>query len=179
MNDGPSDTPVGPSLRQVPEGDDRERLVCPDCGFIDYRNPKVVTGAVCVWQHRGQERVLLCKRAIEPRLGWWTIPAGFLEERETMAEGAVREVWEEARAEVEITAVIGFYQVPRISQIYVIHAARMVSGDHDPGPESAETALLPWDAIPWDDLAFPSVRWGLEQARGDTARFPLMAVHDR
>jgi len=175
MNDGASDRPAGPSARQVPEGDDRERLVCLDCGFIDYRNPKIITGAVCTWQ----DTVLLCKRAIEPRLGWWTIPAGFMEERETMAEGAAREVWEEARAEIEIISVIGFYQVPRISQIYIIHAAAMTSAAHAPGPESEETALVKWSDIPWDDLAFPSVRWGLEQSRGDAARFPLMEVHER
>ncbi len=145
-----------------------------DCGFIDYHNPRVISGAVSLWE--GQ--VLMCRRAIEPRVGWWTIPSGFLEERETMAEGAVRETWEEARATIEVTGLIGIYQVPRISQIHVIHAGRMTSADHDAGPESLETALIDWDDMPWADLAFPSVRWALESARVDPTRFPLMKVHD-
>ena len=170
----PIDGGGGPWVHRVPAGDDRERRVCETCDFVDYRNPKVVVGAVC-WHG---DRILLAKRAIEPRLGYWTIPAGFLEERESMAEGAAREVMEEARAEIEIESLLGFYEIPRISQIYVIYRARMVGDGHGPGPESLETALVHPADIPWAELAFPSVRWGLENAARDPTLPPLMAIHE-
>lgn len=166
--------PGGPRLREVPAGDDRERLTCPDCGYIAYENPKVVTGAVCTWE----DRVLLCKRAIPPRLGYWTIPAGFLELGETMAEGAAREVWEEARAKIEIDGLLGVFEIPHISQIYVVYHARMTSPSHAPGPESEVTELVTWEQIPWNDLAFPSIRWSLERYREGTDA-PHLAAHDR
>ena len=102
-------TPAGPSVRTVPEGDDHERLVCPDCGFISYENPKVVVGSVCTWE----ERILLCRRAIDPRSGYWTLPAGYLELNETTEAGAAREAWEEARAEIEIDTLLAVYNIPR------------------------------------------------------------------
>ncbi len=155
------DQKPGPSVKQVPPGDDRERLVCPDCGYIAYDNPKVVVGAVCVWE----EKVLICRRAIEPRKGFWTIPAGYLELNETTAEGAIREAWEEARAEIEIDGLIGIYEIPRISQVYVVHHGRMTAPGHAAGPESEDVILAPWQDIPWDDLAFPSIKWSLERFR--------------
>ncbi|TVR95920.1 MAG: NUDIX domain-containing protein [Rhodospirillales bacterium] len=151
----------GPSVETIPEGDSRTRLVCPDCGYIEYSNPKVVVGAVCLWA----DRVLLCRRAIEPRLGHWTIPAGFMELDETTAEGAVREVWEEARARVTVQGLVGIYEIPRISQVQMIYLAAMVGPECAPGEESLEAALVPWSDIPWDDLAFPSVAWALRQVR--------------
>ena len=153
--------PAGPSVRTIPEGDNRTRLVCPDCGYIEYRNPKIVVGGVCTWQ----DRVLLARRAIEPRLGLWTIPAGYMEADETTAEGAAREIWEEARARVHVGALLGIYEIPWISQVQIIYHAAMQTADHAAGEESLETALLTWDAIPWDSLAFPSVGWALERAR--------------
>lgn len=174
MTGNHDDPGCGPRLREVPEGDDRERLTCPDCGYIAYENPKVVTGAVCTWG----DRVLLCKRAIEPRRGYWTIPAGFLELGETMAEGAIREVWEEARAEIQIDGMLGVFEIPHISQIYIVYHARMSSPAHAPGPESEVTELLSWDEIPWDDLAFPSIRWSLERYRDD-GEGPHLAAYDR
>ncbi|MCW8836355.1 MAG: NUDIX hydrolase [Rhodospirillales bacterium] len=152
---------TGPSIRIVPDGDDRERLTCPDCGFIHYENPKVIVGAVCEWEGK----VLLCKRAIEPRSGYWTMPAGYMELNETAAEGAAREVWEEARAKVEIIDLLGVYDIPRISQVYLVYRAVMSTPDFAPGPESEEVGLFDWDAIPWDNLAFPSVVWSLEHYR--------------
>jgi ADP-ribose pyrophosphatase YjhB (NUDIX family) len=151
----------GPRLWAVPDGDDRKRLTCPDCGFIHYDNPKVIAGVVATWDGR----YILCRRAIEPRKGFWTVPAGFLELGETTAEGAKREAWEEARVDIEITGLIGIYEIPRISQMYVLHAGKMTREDHAPGPESAETMLVTWDEIPWDELAFPSIRWALERYR--------------
>lgn len=150
-------TAAGPSVRTIPEGDNRERLVCPDCGFINYENPKVVVGAVCTWEGR----ILLCRRAIEPRDGYWTLPAGYLELNETTADGAVRETREEANAEIAIEALMAVYNIPRISQVQLIYLADLVAPDVSAGPESAEVALFHWDDIPWDDLAFPSVRWAL------------------
>lgn len=151
----------GPSVRAVPPGDDRERLVCPDCGFIAYENPRVIVGAVCVWQ----DRFLMCRRAIPPRKGFWTIPAGYLEMGETTAEGAAREAWEEAKARIEIQDLIGVYEIPRISQVYVVHKARLVAPEFAAGPESDEVVLMAWDDIPWDSIAFPSIRWALERFR--------------
>jgi ADP-ribose pyrophosphatase YjhB (NUDIX family) len=141
----------------VPEGDDRERRVCDHCGFIDYENPRVVVGAVPIWEGK----VLLCRRGIEPRHGYWTIPAGFLEKNETAAEGAAREALEEARVELEIGDLLAFYQIPHIAQLYLIYRARLVRPEFAPGTESLEVRLFAWDEIPWDDLAFPTVRWSL------------------
>ena len=148
----------GPSVKIVPEGDDRPRLTCPDCGYIAYENPKVVVGAVCTWE----DRILLCKRAIEPRIGYWTIPAGYLELNETFAEGAAREAWEEAQTQINITGVLGIYEIPRISQVYVIHRAELTAPEFHPGPESQDVKLVEWSDIPWEDLAFPSVSWALK-----------------
>ncbi len=147
----------GPRVRAVPDGDNRERLVCPDCGFINYENPKVVVGAVV----SRDEEILLCRRAIGPRKGFWTLPAGFMELNETPAEGAARETMEEACAEIEIDALLAVYSIPRISQVQVIYRALLVSPGFAAGPESAEVELFAWEEIPWDDLAFPSVRWAL------------------
>jgi ADP-ribose pyrophosphatase YjhB (NUDIX family) len=157
-------TPIAFSQR-VPEGDDRARRVCDACGFIDYVNPRIVAGAVV---HR-DGRILLCRRAIEPRRGFWTLPAGFMEERETLEEAARREAREEARAELEIEALLALYSIPRISQVQVIFRARLIS-EPSPGPESLETALFAWDDLPWPELAFPSVRWALDHFRASEGR---------
>jgi ADP-ribose pyrophosphatase YjhB (NUDIX family) len=142
---------------KVPEGDNRSRRVCDSCGFVDYVNPRIVVGAVCTWE----ERVLLCRRAIEPRRGLWTVPAGFLEEGEAVEAGARREAWEEARAEIEIDGLLGVYSVPRISQVQMMFRARLVSPAVAAGEESLEVRLYEWSAIPWDILAFPTVVWAL------------------
>ncbi len=168
-----SKAPVGPSLKAVPEGDNRERLVCPDCGYIEYDNPKVVVGAVCEWEGR----VLLCRRAIPPRQGYWTIPAGFMEIGETMAAGAARETWEEALARVEMGPLVGIYEIPRISQIYVIYRARMTGPEHKPGEESSEVRLFSWDEIPWDELAFPSIAWALKRSREEAVSAVHVDIH--
>ncbi len=148
-------------VKRVPAGDDRSRLVCDACGFVRYDNPKVVVGAICQWQ--GQ--ILLCRRAIPPRPGFWTIPAGFLELNETTAEGAQREVREEACAEIEIGPLVGIYDVPHISQLYVVYAAEMTRADFAAGPESLEVGLFDWDNVPWELLAFSSISWALERFR--------------
>jgi len=127
--------------------------VCDHCGFVDYVNPRIVVGVVCTWEGR----LLLCRRAIEPRKGFWTIPAGFLEQGETPEGGAVREAAEEARAEVAIDALLGVYSVPRISQVQMIFRGHLLSPNVAAGEESLEVRLATWDEVPWDDLAFPSV----------------------
>lgn len=166
-------SPRGPVSRRVPAGDNRERLVCDDCGFINYINPKIVVGSVVTLG----DRFLLCRRAIEPRDGYWTIPAGYMEERETTVEGAMREAWEEAFAKIEIDVLLGIYNIPRISQVQMIYRARLLDPDVKAGEETREVGLFTWDEIPWDDLAFPSVRWALDhwrrtQGQTDFAAFP-------
>lgn len=145
--------------RMIPEGDNVERSVCAACGFIDYQNPKVVVGAVAAWE----DKILLCKRAIEPRSGYWTLPAGFLELGETAEDGARREAKEEACADLEIDRLLAVYSIPRISQIQLMYRAKLKSPDIAAGAESAAVAFYPWAGIPWADLAFPSVGWALRQ----------------
>jgi ADP-ribose pyrophosphatase YjhB (NUDIX family) len=151
----------GPIALRTPKGDTHPRLVCEDCGFIHYTNPKIVVGAVCRWL----DRLLLCRRAIEPQSGFWTIPAGYLELGESCADGAVREAREEAHADLVIDALLAVYSIPRISQVQLIHRASLRSPDVAAGEESLEVGLFAWDEIPWDALAFPSVRWALEHDR--------------
>jgi ADP-ribose pyrophosphatase YjhB (NUDIX family) len=173
MNNRPIDTyPFG---RQIPEGDNRERHVCNDCGWINYVNPRIVVGAVCTWD----DRILLCRRAIEPRYGYWTIPAGYMEEGESTAEGAARETVEEAQATVEIGALLGIYNIPRISQVHMMYRARMVNPDAGPGEESLEVKLVEWADIPWDELAFPTIKLALkhfDDVRGRDQFQPFMEV---
>ena len=147
--------------RRIPEGDDRERLVCRDCGFVSYENPKIVVGAVV----GAGDRILMCRRAIDPRSGFWTLPAGYLELGESAAEGARREAWEEARAEIEIDQLLAVYAIRRISQIQLIYRAHLRSDQVAAGEESLEVALFRWEEIPWDDIAFPSVHWALQDYR--------------
>ncbi len=146
--------------RLLPDGDTLERDVCTDCGKIHYLNPKVIVGAVCEWQ----DKVLLCKRAIEPRAGYWTIPAGFMEMRESTEQGAIRETMEEANARIEIIDLLAIYNVVRLSQVQIFYRARMLSRDFAAGVETLELDLFDWSDIPWDDLAFPTVHWILEKA---------------
>ena len=157
----PSNTSGPNFVHRVPAGDDRPRRVCEDCGFIDYDNPRIVVGSVAGWE----DRILLCRRAIDPRKGYWTLPAGYLEHRETAAEGARREAWEEARARIEIDQLLGFYSIARLSQIQLIFRARLLSPEVEAGPETLELDLFTWERIPWPDLAFPSVRWALDHFR--------------
>jgi ADP-ribose pyrophosphatase YjhB (NUDIX family) len=147
--------------QRIPDGDDRSRLVCRDCGFIAYENPRIVVGSVCRWE----DRILLCRRAINPRRGFWTLPAGYMELNETTAEGARREAWEEARAEIELDGLIAVYNIPRLSQVQLIYRARLKSPAVSAGPESEDVGLFDWTEIPWTELAFPSVRWALGHYR--------------
>ncbi len=144
--------------RTVPDGDDHERLVCKDCGFIAYENPKIIAGAVVTHG----DKFMLCKRAIYPQKGKWTIPAGFLEMGERPVDGAVREAWEEATAKITPKDLLAVYTVTRISQVHMMYRATLEEAEFSPGIESLEVALFTWDEIPWDELAFPSVHWVLK-----------------
>lgn len=150
--------------RRIPEGDNRERMVCGTCGYIAYENPKVVVGSVVV----SDGAVLMCRRAIEPRRGFWTLPAGYLELGETLEEGAAREAMEEAQADIVLDGILGVFSIARIGQVQVIYRGRF-RNEGAPrfavGPESAEVALFTWDQIPWDEIAFPSVHWALQAWR--------------
>lgn len=141
---------------RVPEGDDRERRQCLTCGFVDYRNPRIVAGSVVT---KG-EQILLCKRAIEPRKGFWTLPAGYMELGETVEEAAQREAREEACADIKIDRMLATYSIPRIGQVQIMFRATLESG-FAVGPESLEVQLFDWKDIPWSELAFPTVVWAL------------------
>ena len=160
----------GPRLRTIPHGDNRQRLVCPDCDYIAYENPKVVVGVVATWE----DKLLMCRRAIEPRRGYWTLPAGFMEMGETPQEGAAREAWEEARAELEIIDLLAVYSLRHISQLQLFYRASLSSPNVSPGPESEEVGLFSFDRLPAVELAFPSVHWAIrhfQEVRG-LAAFP-------
>ena len=143
---------------KIPRGDDRLRFVCVDCGALHYENPKIVTGCLPVWQ----DSVLLCKRAIEPRRGYWTVPAGFMELDETVQQGAERETWEEAHARVEILAPYSVFNLPHVNQLYIIFRAQLKDLEFRPGMESTDVQLFQEEEVPWDDLAFGTVRQTLE-----------------
>jgi ADP-ribose pyrophosphatase YjhB (NUDIX family) len=138
---------------RVPAGDTLPRHVCAQCGTIHYQNPKIVVGCLPEWQ--GQ--ILLCKRAIEPRLGLWTLPAGFLENGETLAAGALRETLEEADARVAIDSLYTVISLPHINQVYVMFRSTLADLEFGPGTESLEVALFREEDIPWDQLAFRTI----------------------
>ncbi|WP_237060077.1 NUDIX hydrolase [Microbulbifer sediminum] len=135
----------------IPEGDDRPRHLCGGCGAIHYINPRVIVG---VLPYLG-DRVLLCKRAIEPRLGLWTLPAGFMENGETSEEGALRESWEEARANIRVDDLYTVYDIPHINQVYLIYRGELTDTNFGAGPESLEVELFREEEIPWQEIAFP------------------------
>ncbi len=156
---------------KIPAGDNRHRFVCGSCETIHYQNPKVVTG--CLAFH--EEKVLLCKRSIAPRSGFWTLPAGFLENGETTSQGALRETQEEANARAEIISLYTMFSLPHISQIYLFYLARLTDLDFYPGEESLETQLFAESEIPWEALAFPVISETLKHYFSDlkTNEFPV------
>ena len=143
-----------PTRYAVPEGDNRERATCSDCGAIHYENPTNIVGTVPVWE----EKVLLCRRNIEPRYGLWTLPAGFMELGETSAEGALRETVEEAGANIELQELFTVMNVVRVGQIHLYYRARLRDTRFEPGPETIEAQLFDENDIPWEQLAFRTVK---------------------
>lgn len=164
-------------MRLPDDGDTRERAVCPACGLVHYDNPLNVVGTVPVWGPEG-DKVLLCKRNIEPRWGKWTLPAGFMELGETTAEGAQRETDEEAGAHIEIGELFALMNVPRVGQVHLFYRARLLSDRFNPGHETIEARLFAEDEIPWDDLAFRTVRETLQRYFADRrgGRFGLHVI---
>lgn len=146
-------------LRQ-PQGDHRVRHICTACSTVHYQNPKLIVGAIPEWE---DGRILLCLRAIEPRYGFWTLPAGFMENEETVAQAAARETLEEANARVEIGELYSFYSLPFMSHVHLLFRARLLDLDFSPGEESLEVKLFAEHEIPWDDLAFRTVRHTLQR----------------
>ena len=143
----------------IPPDDHLPRFVCEACGTIHYQNPKLVVGCVAEWQGC----ILLCRRAIDPRKGYWTLPAGFMENGETTLQAAARETSEEALAEVEGLEPFALVNVPHVDQVHLMFRGRLKDGRHAPGIESQETLLAEEAEIPWDEIAFPSVRFTLER----------------
>ncbi len=162
-----------PAEYRVPPDDNRERATCTVCGEIHYENPLNVVGTVPVWG----DQVLLCRRNIEPRYGFWTLPAGFLELGESTAEGAIRETVEEAGANIELQGLFTLLNVVRVGQIHFYYRARMLDTTLAPGPETIEAQLFREDEVPWDELAFRTVRLTLEHYFADrrSGEFPLHA----
>ncbi len=158
-------------ILRIPAGDDRERFVCGSCELIHYTNPRVIVGCVPIYEGR----VLLCKRAIEPRKNYWTLPAGFMENGETTVQGAARETWEEARARVSNIDLYRVFDVPYISQIYMFYRCDLDHGEHSAGPESLETGLYAECDVPWEQIAFPVVSETLREYFSDAASglFPV------
>jgi ADP-ribose pyrophosphatase YjhB (NUDIX family) len=138
---------------KIPEGDNRERYVCDSCNTIHYSNPNVVVGTLPAFE----DKILLCKRAIEPRVGLWTVPAGFLENGESLLQGAWRETKEETQAEVDMKEILTIFNIPQINQIYVIYRANIEDNSFGPTSESLDVKLFSYDEVPWEELAFPFV----------------------
>ena len=146
-------------IKKIPDGDNRQRFVCESCDQIYYQNPKIIAGCLPLYKNR----VLLCRRAIAPRKGYWTLPAGFLENGEAASEGARRETFEEANAKVKLSHLYTLFNLPHISQIYMFYIGELVDPDFSPGEESLETKLFLEPEIPWKELAFPVVTLTLEK----------------
>jgi ADP-ribose pyrophosphatase YjhB (NUDIX family) len=158
---------AAPVVQRIPPGDSLPRFVCDQCGEIHYQNPRMVVGTIPEWKGR----VLLCRRAIEPRYGYWTLPAGFMENGETVAEGAMRETLEEAGARIEMAEAFSMISVPRVNQVHVFFRARVVDAEFRPGAETLEVALYEEAEVPWKDIAFRTVsltleRWFADRRKG-------------
>jgi len=152
-----------PVTLRVPPGDSLPRHVCDACHAIHYQNPRMVVGCIVEWE----DRILLCRRGIEPRHGMWTVPAGYLENGETTSQGAIRETLEEANARVEIGPLYALYNIPHISQVYILFRARLLDDRIKPGAETLEVKLFPEEEIPWERIAFATVRNTLQHYYSD------------
>ena len=159
---------------RIPDGDNRYRYICDACDTIHYQNPRIIAG--CLPIH--EDKVLLCKRSIDPRAGKWTLPAGFLEDSETIAQGAMRETSEEANAHVEIIDLYTVFSLPHISQVYMFFRAQLTDLDYSAGEETLEARLFEEEEIPWDELAFPVITQTLthyfEDRKNDS--FPVRSL---
>lgn len=160
-----------PVIQRIPPGDNLPRHVCGQCELIHYHNPKIVAGCIPEWE----DQILLCRRAIEPRRGFWTFPAGFMEIGESTEQAAIRETKEEAQADVEIAALHAVFSLPHIGQVYLVFRGRMLSPMYEAGAESLDVRLCSLSAIPWEEIAFPVVHEALRRYVDDvtSGRFQL------
>jgi len=157
----------------VPEGDNRERDLCDHCGAIHYQNPRMVVGTLPVWENR----ILLCRRAIEPRYNKWTLPAGFMELNESTAQGATRETLEESGARIELGPLFTVIDVPQIDQVHIFYLAQATGPELDPGPESLEARYFDEADIPWDEISFRTVKATLTQYLADRKKASFGCHH--
>lgn len=157
---------ANPLARIIPPDDNRVRDACLQCGAVHYQNPRNVVGVVPIWE----DKILLCRRAIEPRYNTWTLPAGFMELKETTAEGAMREADEEAGAKLELGAIFTMIDVPAAGQVHVYYLAKVLSPELNPGPESLEARFFALDEIPWNELSFRTVKSTIEHYLADKAK---------
>jgi ADP-ribose pyrophosphatase YjhB (NUDIX family) len=148
-----------PVSHRIPPGDTLLRHVCDTCQTVHYQNPKIVVGCIPEWDGR----ILLCRRAIEPKHGLWTFPAGFMEQGETLEQAVTRETWEEAEADVDLIGLYGVFSLPHVSQVYIVYRGHMRKPDFRAGAESLEARLFDPESIPWEDMAFPVIRDALER----------------
>jgi len=156
---------------RIPADDSRQRHVCPACGIVHYQNPKMVIGSMPIWG----DQVLLCRRAIEPRHGFWTLPGGFMENGESTTQAAIRETWEEANARIEIGELYSMYSLPYINQVHLLFSAKLLDLNFGPGPESLEVKLFTEQEIPWNEIAFRPIKFSLEHYFNErkTGKFTL------
>jgi ADP-ribose pyrophosphatase YjhB (NUDIX family) len=157
--------------QRIPDGDDRLRSICDGCDTIHYQNPRIIVGIIPTHE----DQVLLCRRAIEPRKGYWTVPAGFMENGETTLQGAKRETWEEARANVSDETLYRMFDLPYINQVYIFYRSTLVDHTYHAGPESLEVKLFSEQEIPWGEIAFPVVTDALREYFDDcrNGSFPV------
>lgn len=161
---------ASPIVIQIPADDTRERHVCPACGTIHYQNPKMVVGSIPIWEKDGEVSVLLCKRAIEPRYGYWTLPAGFMENNETSSQGAQRETQEEAGANIDLHELFSILNVPHVNQVHLFYRATLLDVNYLAGTESLDVQLFTEQEIPWKEIAFPTVSHTLKFLFEDLAK---------
>jgi ADP-ribose pyrophosphatase YjhB (NUDIX family) len=161
---------ASPVSLQIPPDDNRERFVCSECGAIHYQNPKMVIGSIPLWHQDGQTLVLMCRRAIEPRRGFWTLPAGFMENGETTADAARRETLEEAGARIDLRGLFSLLNVPHVHQVHMFYLAHLQDLDYSAGVESLEVQLFAEQDIPWDEIAFLTTAHTLKFLFADLAR---------
>jgi len=151
-----------PLVFEVPPDDNFPRHMCKQCGTIYYDNPKIVVCSIPVWEESDEPRILLCKRAIEPRSGYWTLPGGFMENKETTAEAAIRETSEEAGAHIDLHGLFSLMNLPTAHQVHLFYRARLLDLEFDPGTETTEVKLFAKHEIPWRQLAFSTIKYALE-----------------
>lgn len=171
-----------PVSLKIPPDDTRPRYVCEQCNTVHYQNPKLVVGSIPVWQRDGQTKILMCRRAIEPRYGFWTLPAGFMENGETSSEAAQRETLEESGANIELHELFSMINVAHVDQVHLFYRATLLDLNYVAGIESLEVALFTEAQIPWDELAFQTIRYTLkayfEQSRRGADQ-PMFALYCR